>query len=448
MNERILVVDDEPRAREILTDNLQSEGYRVVEAPDGETAISLVRENDLNLALLDLMLPDINGIEVLKEIIKLKPALPVIMISGFGTIEDAVQATRLGAYDFLVKPVERERVLLAVRNALERDRMRREVSILKEEALSRYRMVGVSEPMQRIFQRIDESAGTKASVLVTGESGVGKELVGRAVHLKSNRRDKAFVKLNCAAIPDTLMESELFGYEKGAFTGALTQKKGKLELANGGTLFLDEVGDLSLASQAKLLRFLAEGEFERVGGTQTISVDVRVIAATNKDLEQEIAGKRFRDDLYYRLNVIPIRVPPLRERPADIPALADFFLKQQCEENGVTEKQFSPQAVEYLTSQDWTRNNVRELRNLVTRAAILVKSQEISPRDLVELAESGVSEQACSGKTLRDATAEFQRALIRAALAANNGDKTRTAEQLDIERAHLYRKMKDLGLSE
>jgi len=448
MNERILVVDDEPRAREILADNLQPEGYRVVEAPDGETAISLVRENDLNLALLDLMLPDIGGIEVLKEIIKLKPALPVIMISGQGTIEDAVQATRLGAYDFLVKPVERERVLLAVRNALERDRMRREVAILKEEALSRYRMVGVSEPMQRIFQRIDESAGTKASVLVTGESGVGKELVGRAVHLKSNRRDKAFVKLNCAAIPDTLMESELFGYEKGAFTGALTQKKGKLELANGGTLFLDEVGDLSLASQAKLLRFLAEGEFERVGGTQTIGVDVRVIAATNKDLEQEITGKRFRDDLYYRLNVIPIRVPPLRERRADIPALADYFLKQQCEENGVTEKQFSPQAREYLTGQDWSRNNVRELRNLVTRAAILVKSQEISPRDLVELAESGVSAQACSGKTLRDATAEFQRALIRATLAANNGDKTRAAEQLDIERAHLYRKMKDLGLSE
>jgi two-component system nitrogen regulation response regulator NtrX len=427
---------------------LQPEGYRVVEAPDGETAISLVRENDLNLALLDLMLPDIGGIEVLKEIVKLKPALPVIMISGQGTIEDAVQATRLGAYDFLVKPVERERVLLAVRNALERDRMRREVAILKEEALSRYRMVGVSEPMQRIFQRIDESAGTKASVLVTGESGVGKELVGRAVHLKSNRRDKAFVKLNCAAIPDTLMESELFGYEKGAFTGALSQKKGKLELANGGTLFLDEVGDLSLVSQAKLLRFLAEGEFERVGGTQTISVDVRVIAATNKDLEQEIVGKRFRDDLYYRLNVIPIRVPPLRERPADIPALADYFLKQQCEENGVTEKRLSPQAVEYLTSQDWTRNNVRELRNLVTRAAILVKSQEISPRDLVELTESGVSAQACSGKTLRDGTAEFQRALIRATLAANNGDKTRTAEQLDIERAHLYRKMKDLGLSE
>ena len=302
--------------------------------------------------------------------------------------------------------------------------------------------------MQRIFQRIDESAGTKASVLVTGESGVGKELVARAVHLKSNRRDKAFVKLNCAAIPDTLMESELFGYEKGAFTGALTQKKGKLELANGGTLFLDEVGDLSLASQAKLLRFLAEGEFERVGGTQTISVDVRVIAATNKNLEQEIAGKRFRDDLFYRLNVIPIRVPPLRERPADIPALADYFLNQQCEENGVTEKQFSPQAVDHPTSQDWTRNNVRELRNLVTRAAILVKSLEISPRDLVELAESGVSAQACSGKTLRDGTAQFRRALIRATLAANNGDKTRAAEQLDIERAHLYRMMKDLGLSE
>jgi two-component system nitrogen regulation response regulator NtrX len=448
MNERILVVDDEPRAREILADNLQPEGYRVVEAPDGETAINLVRENDLNLALLDLMLPDIGGIEVLKEIIKLKPALPVIMISGQGTIEDAVQATRLGAYDFLVKPVERERVLLAVRNALERDRMRREVALLREEALRKYQMVGVTEPIRKIFQLIDEIAGSKEPVLITGESGTGKELVARAIHAKSKRNDRAFVKLNCAAIPETLIESELFGYEKGAFTGALTQKKGKLELAHNGTLFLDEVGDLSIASQAKLLRFLQEAEFERVGGTQTMQVDVRIVSATNKDLKQEIEQKRFRHDLFYRVNVIQIHVPPLRERNEDVPELADHFLGKYCEENGTPKKQLSPAALEFLKSQTWQGNNVRELENLMRRSALLVKSLEITPRDLSQLMEQGAPTALQTGRTLKEATQDFQRDYIRRVLAERDGDKTRTAEALDIERTHLYRKLKDLGIAE
>jgi two-component system nitrogen regulation response regulator NtrX len=446
MNERILIVDDEERAREILADHLEPAGYEIVQAADGEQALARVKDNELNLMLLDLMLPDISGLDVLKQAVKLKPALPVIMISGQGTIETAVQATKLGAYDFLVKPVERERILLAVRNALERDQMRREVTLLKEEALSRYRMVGVSEPMQKIMRLIEEIASSRVPVLVTGESGGGKELVARAIHLRGDRKDRPFVKLNCAAIPENLIESELFGYEKGAFTGALNQKKGKLELAYNGTLFLDEVGDLSLSSQAKLLRFLQEAEFERVGGTAVLKVDVRIISATNKDLNEEIRQKHFRDDLFYRLNVIHIHVPPLRDRKDDIPALADFFLEKQCEENGVPKKTLTPQATEFLRGLSWERNNIRELENLIKRASILVKSQEIAPRDLSEVMETSAKTMAVEKKTLKEATDEFQREHIRRLLAENNGDKSKTAKELDIERAHLYRKMKDLGL--
>jgi two-component system nitrogen regulation response regulator NtrX len=448
MKERILVVDDEERARDILADHLTPEGYDVVQAGDGEEAIRLVEQDDLNLVLLDLVLPGIDGIETLQQLVKLKPALPVIMISGQGTIETAVKATKLGAYDFLVKPVERQRILLAVRNALERDRMRREVAVLREEALKKYQMAGTTEPIQRIFQLIDETAGSKEPVLITGESGTGKELVARAIHNKSKRNTRAFVKLNCAAIPETLIESELFGYEKGAFTGALTQKKGKLELAHNGTLFLDEVGDLSLASQAKMLRFLQENEFERVGGTETIKVDVRVVSATHKNLKDEIEQKRFRHDLFYRINVIQIHVPPLRERRDDVPVLADHFLEKYCDENGTPKKQLTPQAVEYLRTLPWLGNNVRELENLMRRAAILTKSLEIAPRDLAQLVEQSASSVLPTKKTLREATQDFQREHIQRVLAEHDGDKTRTAAALDIERAHLYRKLKDLGLSD
>jgi two-component system nitrogen regulation response regulator NtrX len=448
MPERVLVVDDEPRARDIMADILTEAGMVVFQAGDGEEAIRLAKEKDLNLVLLDLMLPDMNGSQVLETILAAKPSLPVVMISGQGSIQDAVKATKLGAYDFLEKPAEREKILLAARNALERDRMWRELSGLREESLRRYQMVGASAAMHEIFQKIDEIAPTRAPVLVTGESGGGKELVARAIHLKSDRKDKAFVKLNCAAIPETLIESELFGYEKGAFTGALTLKKGKLETAHEGTLLLDEVGDLSLSSQAKLLRFLQENEFERLGATTTIRVDVRVVSATNKNLRQEIAEKRFREDLYFRLNVIHIHVPPLRERKDDIPLLADHFLGQQCEENGVPKKQLTPEAIEFLKSADWAQNNARELENLMKRAAILVKAQDITPRDLVPLMESTGAVPPKAGASLREARDEFEREFIRASLARNNWDKTRTAEQLGIERTHLHRKLKDLGLSE
>jgi two-component system nitrogen regulation response regulator NtrX len=331
-------------------------------------------------------LPDLNGTEVLQEIIKLKPTLPVIMISGFGTLKDAVQATKIGAYDFLEKPLEREKILLAVRNALGYERMEREITLLKQEALKKYQMVGFSESMRKIFNLIDEISHSDATVLITGESGVGKELVARAIHNKSKRKEKPFIKINCAAMPDTLIESELFGHEKGAFTGATTQKKGKLEIAHKGTLFMDEIGDLSLSAQAKLLRFIQESELERVGGTQTIKVDVRTITATNKNLEDEITKSNFREELFYRLNVINIYVPPLRERKEEVPVLADYFLEKYCDENGVPKKYLVAEAIEFLKSLEW-KGNIRELENLLERASILIKSQEIKSIDLRRITE-------------------------------------------------------------
>ncbi len=383
---RILVIDDEAKDREVIRKILSPENYEVIQAENGLAGIKQIKENQLNLVLLDLVLPDINGIEVLKEIIKLKPTLPVIMISQYGTIKYAVLATKLGAFDWLEKPIDKEILLVTVRNALERERLQKEVAILKEESLKRYQMIGVSEPIQKIFNFIEKIAPTNTPVLITGESGVGKELLARAIHNKSKRKNEAFVKINCAAIPETLIESELFGYEKGAFTDAKTTKPGKLEIAHNGTLFLDEIGDLGLAAQAKLLRFLQEGEFERLGGTSATKVSVRIIAASNKNLLEEIERKNFRADLYYRLNVISIYVPPLRERKEDIPVLADYFLTKYCEENGAIKKSLTPDAIVFLQNQPWI-GNVRELENLINRASILVKSPQITVPDLIQLSQ-------------------------------------------------------------
>lgn len=450
MKGKILIIDDNERWREVLADILSSENYEVLEAGEGEEGIKMAKENEINLILLDLRLPDIpenDEFKVLKEIVGIKPSLPIVMISEFGTIEKAVLATKLGAYDFIEKPPNREKILLTVRNALEKEKMEREITLLKEEVFKRYRMIGVSKEMMNIFTLIEDVAPRKVSVLITGESGVGKELVARAIHNRSERKDKPFVKINCAAIPEGLIESELFGYEKGAFTDAKMQKKGKLELADGGTLFLDEIGDMSLSTQAKLLRVLEEGEFERLGSIDTLKVDVRVIAATNKNLEKEMAGGKFREDLFYRLNVISIHIPPLRERKEDIPVLADYFLSVACEENGIPKKTLASDAIEFLKSQTW-KGNCRELKNLIERAAILIRTSEISFKDLIKVMETGYGPKASDvEKSLREARDEFERRYILELLSKYNGNLTKTAEVLKIHRAHLFRLMKRLGIN-
>ncbi len=446
MPNRILLIDDEQKDRDKIIPILKSEKYDVITAENGFEGIEKVKTLDLNLILLDMVLPDINGLEVLKEIMKLKPTIPVIMISKFGTIQNAVVATKIGAYDWLEKSADKELIFLTVRNALEKDKLQKELSLLKEEAFKKYEMIGVSEPIKQVFGLIENFAQSDASVLIIGESGVGKELIARALHNKSNRSVKPFVKLNCAAIPETLIESELFGFEKGAFTGATGSKPGKLEIADTGSVFLDEVGDLGLSAQAKLLRFLQEQEFERLGSTKTIKVDVRIIAATNKNLMREIDQKKFRDDLYYRLNVITIFVPPLRDRPDDIPILADYFFDKYSETNGIPKKSFTPAAIEYLKSLQW-KGNIRQLENVIERTAILVKSQEIGPNDIARILESDEKPKKLSQKNLKEATEQFEKELIQSILVENNGNKPKTAEILGIDVSHLYRKLKDFGIS-
>lgn len=446
MPNRILLIDDEQKDRDKIIPILKSEKYEVITAENGFEGIEKVKAMDLNLILLDMVLPDINGLEVLKEIMKLKPSIPVIMISKFGTIQNAVVATKIGAYDWLEKSADKELIILTVRNALEKDKLQKELSLLKEEALKKYEMIGVSEPIKQVFGLIENFAQSDASVLIIGESGVGKELIARALHNKSKRSDKHFVKLNCAAIPETLIESELFGYEKGAFTGATGSKPGKLEVADTGSVFLDEVGDLGLSAQAKLLRFLQEEEFERLGSTKTIKVDVRIIAATNKNLIQEIEQKKFRDDLYYRLNVITIFVPPLRDRTDDIPILADYFFDKYSDTNGIPKKSFTPAAIEYLKNLTW-KGNIRQLENVIERAAILVKSQEIGPNEIARILESDDIPKKLLQKKLKEATEQFEKEFILSILAENKGNKPKTAEMLDIDVSHLYRKLKDFGIS-
>jgi two-component system nitrogen regulation response regulator NtrX len=448
MKSSILVVDDDPRARDTLINILSQANYITVPAEDGETALEMVKNNDLNLVLLDLMLPGINGIEALKKIKEIKPNLPVIMISGLAQIKDAVEATKIGAYDFLEKSsFDRDKFLTLIRNALEREYLERKVILLKEEVLKRYQMIGVSQAMSKVFNLVEDAAPKKVSILITGESGVGKELVARAIHNRSDRKDNSFVKINCAAMPDTLLESELFGYEKGAFTDAKTQKKGKLEIADNGTLFLDEIGDMSLPAQAKLLRFLQEGEFERLGSTMTTKVDVRIIAATNKKLEKEISEQKFREDLLYRLNVINIYVPRLRERKEDIPELANYFISEACAEYGVSVKTLTPDAIEFLKNQYW-KGNIRELKNVMERVVILIKSSEINSSNLVRVMEIDEKDIRFIEKPLRDARDDFEREYILKLLTRHNWNMTKTAETLQIDRAHLYRKMKELNIEE
>jgi two-component system nitrogen regulation response regulator NtrX len=445
--EHILIVDDEPAIQSTLRAVLEDEGYRVTAVGSGGDALRAVTEESPDLVFLDIWMPKQDGLETLAELKRVRPETTVVMISGHGTIDTAVKATRLGAWDFIEKPLSLEKTLLTATRALEHDRLERENRRLRERLERRTEIIGDGAAMQRLRGQIATAAPTSGRVLIHGENGSGKELVARAIHALSARSERPFVEVNCAAIPEELIESELFGHEKGAFTGALARRRGKFEAADGGTLFLDEIGDMSLKTQAKVLRALEERAFERVGGRDTLKVDVRVIAASNRELAGLIAAGSFREDLYYRLAVIPIEVPPLRARKEDIPALVDHFAGVFCAENGKRLKKVAAEALTYFLAYDWP-GNVRELRNMVERLVIMVPGDTIEPEDLPPPLRAPDSAPTASlGKPLKEARETFERAYILAELRASDWNVTRTAERLGIERSHLYRKLKAYGIS-
>lgn len=443
---RILIIDDEPAIRTTLSRILGDEGHETVLCESGEEGLATFAREDFDLVLLDVWLPGVDGLGVLERLRSVGGSPPIVLISGHGTVETAVKATRLGAYDFLEKPLSLERVLLTVNHALADHKLREEVRNLREHLSLEEMLLGESDAMKRLEQQIESAAPSGSRVLITGENGCGKEVVARTLHRHSRRADAAFIDVNCAAIPEELIESELFGHRKGAFTGAIDERKGKFELADRGTLFLDEIGDMSLRTQAKVLRVLQEQKFQKVGGQQTISVDVRVIAATNKSLDVEIANGTFREDLYFRLNVIPIHVPPLRERGDDVSLLAGHFLRRFAAETGRKPKRLAPSAAALLRNYSWP-GNVRELRNLIERLTILVPG-EIIERDAIELGggRAGSRMTVRSDMTLREAREEFEKEFILGRLREYSGNVSRTADALGVERSNLYRKLHAYGI--
>ncbi|MBI5196760.1 MAG: sigma-54-dependent Fis family transcriptional regulator [Nitrospirae bacterium] len=436
----ILVVDDEKNIREVLADTLGDEGYEVITASSGEQALDSVREFSPEVIFLDVWMPGMDGIETLKAVKDASKESSVIMISGHSNIDTAVQATKLGAYDFLEKPLATEKVLIVVRRALEKQRLEKENIALRT---SGWEIIGENPKMKLLRDEISKAASSQGRVLIFGESGTGKELVARALHESSDRKDRDFIEVNCAAIPNELIESELFGHEKGSFTGAFERKKGKFELADKGTLFLDEVGDMALATQAKLLRVIETQEFQRVGGSKNIKVDVRIIAATNKNLQDEIKKAIFREDLYFRLNVIPVNVPPLKERKDDIPLLVEHFLKNFAMQYGRKAKKISQATLDALISYDWP-GNVRELKNTIERFVIMNSTETIDSKDLPSL--SSAEPDYLGYKTLREAREQFEKYFILKKLSENNWNVSKTAEDMDIERSNLHRKIKALGI--
>lgn len=442
----ILVVDDEEGIRETLSEILEDEGYQVVSASTGEEAINIFKMESPDLVFLDIWLPGMDGIETLREIKNLRKDVPVIMISGHGTIEIAIKAVQMGACDFIEKPLSLDRIVVSSSKALALGKLERENRDLKENLNRRWRLIGESEKMRSLRSQIEIAARSSSRVLITGESGSGKELVARLLHGSSNRASKPFIEVNCAAIPQELIESEMFGHEKGSFTGAFERKKGKFELADGGTLFLDEIGDMSLQTQAKVLRVIETQEFQRVGGSANIKVDVRIIAATNKDLPAEVRKGTFREDLFFRLNVIPISVPPLRERKEDIPLLVDYFIKTISEEYGQRPKKITPEAIRRLQNHEWP-GNVRELRNTLERLLIMTQSTVITEKD-ISLGEGIEMASYFSYRTLKEARDAFERDFIIKKLEENNWNVSKTAEQLDIERSNLHRKIKAYNIAQ
>ena len=448
----ILIVDDEDRILQSLDGILTDEGFEVIWASSGVAALEKIEEVMPDLVLLDIWMPEMDGIEALIKIREVHPHLQVVMMSGHGTIETAVKATKLGAYDFIEKPLSLEKVLLSINNAIDYYRLEEEVSLLKEKERRKYNITGNSKAIGVLKEQIRIVAPTNAWVLISGENGTGKELVAHTIHRLSKRSHKPMVEVNCAAIPEELIESELFGHEKGAFTGAGAMKKGKFDKAHEGTLFLDEIGDMSLKAQSKTLRILQEQKFERVGGSRTIQVDVRVIAATNKDLEAEIEQGNFREDLYFRLNVIPIGVPPLRERVEDIPDLVGEFLEEISFNTNLESKEFTSEAIEILGKYQWS-GNVRELKNLVERLVIMTPGKEIHPRDIPPPfnSESAIKEEfesSLAGGSFKDAKSAFEKAYIERKLREFNGNISQTAEAIGLERSNLHKKIKAYGLGD
>ena len=449
MKPRVLIVDDEEAVRSSLRMIFEYEGYEVLLAANGPAGLKMAEQESPDLVFLDIKMPQMDGLEVLKRLKAEEHSPPVVILSGHGTVKTAVEAVKLGAFDFIEKPPESERILIVTRNALGQKRLVDENRRLRLSFDDRYRMVGRSTTLEKVWDAIRRAAPTNATVLLTGESGVGKELAARAIHSNSLRQDEAFVQVNCAAIPDELIESELFGHEKGSFTGAAEKQIGKFELAHRGTIFLDEVGDMSLRTQAKVLRVLQEGEVERIGSQKTIQVDVRVIAATNRMLEEEIDGGRFREDLYFRLSVLPIRVPPLRERPEDIEPLIEHFEKEFCAANNFRPKSFAPAAMEALRRHRW-RGNVRELKNVVERLLIMAEGDEIRAEDVAGALRPPTDDTASltAASTLRDFKEAAERAFLVAKLRESDWNISATAQTIGTPRSNLYKKLDQYGITQ
>jgi len=452
MQRTVLIVDDEKSICQSLGSILADEGYEVLTAASGEEALKIVKEELPSLVILDIWLPGIDGIETLKTIKSQYPQMRVIMISGHGTIETAVKATKLGAFDFFEKPLSMEKVILIVNHVFELINLEEENKLLKQKISQDYELTGNSAPILELKEMISIVAPTNAWILIMGENGTGKELVARSIHKLSKRAYKPFVEVNSAAIPEDLIESELFGHEKGAFTGATEKKRGKFDLAHEGTIFLDEVADMSLKAQAKILRILQEKKFERVGGNTFIPTDVRVLAATNKDLELEMETGRFRQDLYYRLNVIPLRVPPLRERKEDIPVLTNWFLKEFSLKEHEEEKTIAEDALAKLIEHDWP-GNVRELKNFIERLVIMVPQEVITAKDIPLLTEGDhdIPEAVLplfASDSFRTAKIDFEKEYIIKKLKEFDGNISKTAEAIGIERSNLHRKIKRYGLDD
>jgi DNA-binding NtrC family response regulator len=444
----IFIIDDEKEICESIKMILEYEGYKVNYSVSANEGLDSLAQNQVSCLLLDIQMPEMSGFEVLKRIKESTPSLSVIIISAHGSVENAIKATRLGAFDFIEKPIDRDKLLISVRNAVEKANLINENIEIKKSLEGEGEILGNSKAINNILTLIDKVAPLDTRVLITGENGTGKELVARAIHKLSQRKDKPFIEVNCAAIPNELIESELFGHEKGSFTGAVTQRIGRFELAHKGTIFLDEIGDMSLQAQAKVLRAIEDGKIERVGGGKKIDVDVRIIAATNKDLKEEIEKEKFREDLFHRLNVIPMNIPPLRERKEDIPILVESFANNITTKHKKAPVKFLEDALKLLQEAEWS-GNVRELKNIIERIIIIIDKREISRKDIEFLYTPGkatLDDIIDSSNSFQEFKEKAERAFILKQLNENNWNISKTAELLDIQRSHLYNKMKKYGI--